>query len=133
MNRWVLRHALNWPVSVMQRCMSVSPALSSVKAHEHHKTKRPNEAQKRTPKRKIELKSVKVRRSMSVKELAEAIGRSVDHINECLSFVEGGEMYRSRNGAKIIDNFDTIMNLVQLNGFKAQVEQVKKSNDEDEG
>lgn len=129
MNRWVLREVSKWPLrGLMQRCMSVSSVMSSVKAHENPK----GLEGKRTPKKKVELKPVKVRRVMSVKELADAVGRTVEHINECLGYVEGGEAYRSRSGAKVIDNFDLISDVVKLNGFKAKMEQVKKSGEDEE-
>lgn len=143
MNQWVLRRALNLHLlssasnCVIHRYMGTTALMCSTKlqrptaaasSHQHNKTS-PSKANDKK-KNKAELKTVTVRRVMSVRELADALGRSVEHMNECLEFVDGGEVYRSKSGHKIIDNFDALMSLVNLNGFKAQLEQVKKNTDE---
>lgn len=70
--------------------------------------------------KKSQLKPVTVRAQMTVLELAQAMNKPVEHVHQCLAQLNYGQI-RQKRDSSLITNFDVIVKVVQLSGFRYQM------------
>lgn len=67
-------------------------------------------------KKKFEMKTIEIKNEMSVRELADLMGRSTSHVFSCLDKI--GYNVRSRRDAYRLDHFQIIVKIIQLSGMR---------------
>lgn len=81
--------------------------------------------------KKSDIRPVKIQRAMTVKQLADAMQRSNEHVIDCLKTINPKicELV-TRNDEFIIRDYDLIQNIVKINGYRVQLAFDKENSDD---